>query len=150
MKSTTNDLEREPCPFCAIVGSRAPARIIFESRTALAFFPTSPATIGHTLLIPKRHIRDLWELETPEGEDLIAHLLPLARALRTALEPHGFNIINSAGVAATQSVFHFHIHLVPRWDNDGFGPLWPEKVAPNQAALDRALKSVRDVISAIT
>lgn len=144
--SATEGLGNGPCAFCAIVERQSPARIVFESRTALAFFPTTPATTGHTLLIPKRHIRDLWDFSPSEDADLVAQILPLARALRSALRPDGFNVINSAGVAATQSVPHFHIHLLPRWYDDGFGPLWPAKIEADEAELDRVLESVRDVL----
>lgn len=113
------------CPFCAIIMGEGPARVVYRDDHAVAFFPLRPATFGHTLVVPRRHIPDIWEL--PEAA--VAHLsraaLRVAAALRAAVAPDGLNIIQSSGAAATQTVPHLHVHLVPRWAADAMDPIWP-------------------------
>lgn len=114
------------CPFCKVVQRKdQEAREVFRDEHVVAFFPTEPATLGHILVVPRKHVVDIWSL----GEDIAAHLaratVKLSTAVRDAVEPEGLNIIQSNGEAATQTVFHLHIHLVPRWNNDAIGPIWP-------------------------
>jgi histidine triad (HIT) family protein len=137
----------DACEFCEIVRGEAPAKIVSETEQTLAFFPLNPATLGHTLLIPKQHVATLWELEPDLAVALARALLPLAHAIRTALTPDGFNVINSAGEAASQSVFHLHIHLVPRWFDDHVGEIWPPKTDWARGEEDTALASVREALA---
>lgn len=113
------------CPFCAIIMGEGWAREVCRDDHAVVFFPLRPAALGHTLVVPRRHIPDIWEL--PEAA--VAHLsraaLRVAAALRAAVAPDGLNIIQSSGAAATQTVPHLHVHLVPRWAADAMGPIWP-------------------------
>ncbi|QNP73007.1 HIT domain-containing protein [Streptomyces roseirectus] len=128
------------CVFCAIAAGTAPARIVYEDARTLAFLPRRPATVGHTLLVPRVHVRDLWDLPAPEAHHLTTALLTLAPAVRRAFSPDGLNVVNSAGAAATQTVFHLHVHLVPRWHGDTFGPLWPppsDRPVPPDDVADR-------------
>src|SRR5689334_2817658 len=113
------------CDFCAIVRGDVPARVVAETTDFLAFFPLSPATFGHTLLIPMAHWRDAWDLPDEVAVTLWRIAMPLAEAIRQAFTPDGLNLIQSSGEAASQSVFHFHLHLVPRWNGDEMGDLWP-------------------------
>src|SRR3954451_10671219 len=113
------------CDFCRIVAGETPATKGFEDADTLAFFPTRPVTPGHTLLVPKVHVPHIWELTTAVAIPLMETILLLSKALREAMNPHGLNIINSAGEAASQTVFHLHVHLVPRWRDDAFGNIWP-------------------------
>ncbi|MFI2304546.1 HIT family protein [Actinacidiphila glaucinigra] len=118
-----------PCPFCSIAVGRGPARLIFEDDHAVVFFPLVPATLGHTLVVPRIHAPDLWAMASTEAEHLLATTLHVGAALRDHLAPEGMNVIHSAGSAASQTVFHAHVHLVPRWRGDAMGPLWPEEGA---------------------
>jgi histidine triad (HIT) family protein len=115
------------CEFCAIVRGEAEATIIAADSDCIAFFPEEPATLGHTLIVPKEHVRDIWSMGS---DDLIAPLMNMAirvgRALDVVVEPEGMNLITSAGAAASQTVFHLHLHVVPRWSDDRMGPIWPE------------------------
>ncbi|MBP5939933.1 HIT family protein [Streptomyces acidiscabies] len=115
------------CVFCDIVAGSGSARIVYEDEWTVAFLPLYPAAVGHTLLVPRTHVRDLWDLGAADAHCLTTALLHLAPALRRALAPDGLNVVNSAGAAATQTVFHLHAHLVPRWHGDAFGPLWPAR-----------------------
>jgi histidine triad (HIT) family protein len=112
------------CEFCGIVRGDRPARIVGESSEALAFFPLRPVVPGHTLVIPKEHVRDLWSPSAP-GPALMEAVRWVGQALTLALRPDGLNLISSAGEAASQTVFHLHLHLIPRWSGDRLGNIWP-------------------------
>ncbi|MFD8223035.1 HIT family protein [Streptomyces massasporeus] len=134
----------EDCPFCEIVAGRSPARVVHESPHTVAFLPLRPAVTGHTLVVPKRHVRDFWHLTTDTAHPLMDAMLLVARGIRTALSPEGLNVINSAGEAASQTVFHLHMHLVPRWSNDRMGHLWP---APSESA-EEQLDTLEETLKA--
>jgi histidine triad (HIT) family protein len=106
-------------------GDDEAAEIVCEDKDWVAFFPPEPATPGHTLVVPRFHVANLWEAEPPLGATLIEAVGRVGRAIQTALQPEGMNLITSAGTAAEQSVFHLHLHLVPRWKRDKFGQIWP-------------------------
>lgn len=121
--SAANDDEQ--CTFCRIVRREEEADVVYEAERTLTFLPRKPATKGHVLVIPKAHVADLWHIEPAEMANVIEDALFMARAIRLALDPDGINMINSAGAAASQTVFHLHVHLVPRWEGDAFGDIWP-------------------------
>lgn len=113
----------------------------------MAFFPTNPATLGHTLVIPRRHLVDVWALHQADAAPLWEATLGLAHAIKSALRPDGLNIINSAGNAATQSVFHVHMHVVPRWFDDPIGDIWPPKETWNPQEKDEVLDDLQAACS---
>ena len=115
------------CPFCAIIMGEGWAREVYRDDHAVAFFPLRPSALGHTLVVPRRHIPDIWELPEADAACLSRTVLRVAAALRAAAAPDGLNIIQSSGAAATQTVPHLHVHLVPRWAADAMGPIWPAK-----------------------
>lgn len=138
--------ESNACDFCAIArGDDRSVEVVCEGEGWVAFFPLDPATPGHTLVIPRKHVADLWEADDQLGADLMRAVLRVGRAIRTALEPEGTNVITSAGEAAEQTVFHLHIHVVPRWRRDGFGRIWPLEDKRYQ---DDQLEDVADRIRA--
>lgn len=116
----------EDCDFCRIVARQMPARIVLETEDVLAFFPRRPATPGHTLVIPKRHTQDLWSITDLQITAVVLASKVVANAIRAALSPEGVNLINSSGRAASQTVMHFHMHVVPRWEGDAMGEIWPK------------------------
>jgi histidine triad (HIT) family protein len=136
------------CDFCAIVRGDAQARVIWSDSDLLAFFPLNPATMGHVLLIPKAHFCDIWDLPNNLSAKLWLATKPLADALRDAFEPDGLNLIQSSGEAASQSVFHFHLHLVPRWTSDPMGDLWPPKRDYPTRELDSAQEKLKTALRA--
>ena len=113
------------CDFCQIVTHEEPAREVLRTSKVVAFFPLEPATLGHTMIIPREHIPDLWSLDDQTARDLTDATLRVARAIRAAIPLDGLNLIQSNGEAATQSVFHLHVHVVPRRTDDAMGPIWP-------------------------
>ena len=133
----------ESCAFCKIIRGEAPAHVVCETEDSVAFFPLSPATRGHTLVTPRRHVKDIWSLDSRLGAQIFDTALLISHALKSALEPDGFNIINSAGEAASQTIYHLHIHLVPRWYDDRIGNIWPPKKSWSGEALDNLAEVVR-------
>jgi histidine triad (HIT) family protein len=120
---------------------------VYETQRILAFFPLAPAMLGHTLIIPKEHIVDLWSLDEDWGDTLFESCLDVAQGLKRALKPDGMNLINSAGAAASQTVMHIHFHLVPRWKGDSFGPIWPNSAPIDGNLKDDAAARVRQAMS---
>jgi histidine triad (HIT) family protein len=123
------------CIFCKIVAGELPARIVQEDERTIAIMDIAPATRGHALVIPREHARDLTEIAP---EDLAASVLAaqrLASSMRERLGAEGVNLINSCGAAAWQTVFHFHIHVIPRYEGDPLRLPWiPSQGDPEQIA----------------
>ncbi|MGE8205137.1 HIT family protein [Heyndrickxia sp. NPDC080065] len=113
------------CIFCKIVNGEIPSAKVFENEHVVAFLDISQVTTGHTLVIPKIHKENIYEL-TPEIASNLFEIVPkIANALKTEFEPIGMNLVNNNGEHAGQSVFHFHLHLIPRYGKgDGFGAVW--------------------------
>lgn len=107
------------CVFCRIVSGEAPARTIYEDDDTLAFMDINPATDGHSLVIPKRHEADVWTLPEEDGVAVWRTVRRLAGAVRDGMRADGLNILQSNGRAALQTVFHYHVHLIPRYRGDG-------------------------------
>jgi histidine triad (HIT) family protein len=112
------------CVFCKIRDGQIPSLKIFEDDRTLAFMDINPVTHGHCLVIPKAHAATLFDAEVEDLQAVIAAAQQVARAIREALAPDGLNMLQANGAAAFQSVPHFHLHLIPRWANDGKGFDW--------------------------
>jgi histidine triad (HIT) family protein len=113
------------CIFCKIVSGEIPSAKVFENEHVVAFLDISQVTKGHTLVIPKVHKENLFEL-TPEIARNVFEAVPsIANALKAEYEPVALNMVNNNGEQAGQTVFHFHLHLIPRYGKgDGFGAVW--------------------------
>jgi histidine triad (HIT) family protein len=128
-------LSESDCIFCAIAAGEGPAAIIDSDEHTVAFMDINPATRGHALVIPRRHAEDLIAISAEDLAATVAASRRLAERMRDALGAHGINLLNSCGTAAWQSVFHFHIHVVPRWEDDPLELPWvpaagdPEEIA---------------------
>jgi histidine triad (HIT) family protein len=132
------------CDFCAIARGRASTPgLVAEGHLWVAFTPLEPATTGHTLVIPRAHVSDLWHAGNDLASTLTSAVVCVGRAIQDALDPEGMNLITSAGPAAEQTVFHLHLHLVPRWPTDGFGPIWPSSHRHQDATRADAAARIR-------
>jgi len=112
------------CIFCKIVAGELPATIVAEDERTVSFMDINPATRGHALVIPRVHSRDLLSVDP---EDLAAVALAAQRLAARAsdrLGADGVNVINSCGAAAWQTVFHFHVHVIPRYTDDPLRLPW--------------------------
>ena len=114
----------ENCIFCGIVAGDIPGQIVDSDEHTVAFMDISPATRGHSLVVPRRHAADLMEISDEDLGHTMLAARRLARRIKEVLDPDGFNILNSCGPAAWQTVFHFHVHVVPRYDDDPLKLPW--------------------------
>jgi histidine triad (HIT) family protein len=128
------------CLFCRIVAGELPAEIVDEDERTVAFMDINPATAGHALVVPRAHAEDLYELP---AEDVTATALAaqrLALRMRGALDADGVNLLNSCRPAAWQTVFHYHVHVIPRYEDDPLRLPWvpgPGDAGEIQAAAQR-------------
>jgi histidine triad (HIT) family protein len=106
------------CLFCKIVAGGIPSFKIDEDDLTYAFMDINPATPGHALVVPKRHSADITEVAPDDLAAVAAAAQRLAVRVKERLGAHGVNLLNSCGVAAWQTVFHFHVHVIPRYADD--------------------------------
>lgn len=114
----------EDCIFCKIVAGEIPAFVVEQDEQTLTFMDIAPATRGHALVIPKRHATDLWEIDADQLAAVTAAAQRQALRVRDRLGADGVNLLNSCGAAAWQTVFHFHIHVIPRYAGDPLRLPW--------------------------
>jgi histidine triad (HIT) family protein len=119
------------CIFCKIVAGELPSQIVDSDDDTIAFMDISPATRGHALVIPRRHATDLLEIDEHDLQATIVAAQRLARRVKERLGADGVNLLNSCGAAAWQTVFHFHIHVIPRYSDDPLRLPW--KPSPGDA-----------------
>lgn len=144
------DVGAEDCEFCSIAqGDDDSAEVVCEGETWVAFFPLKPATPGHTLVIPRQHVSDLWSVDPSLGADLMTAAIQVGRAIQVALTPEGMNLITSSGEAADQTIFHLHLHVVPRYHEDGFGHIWPPKQDLGDIDMEGVADRVREACRAV-
>src|SRR3989344_3538578 len=127
------------CIFCKIVSKKIPADIIYEDNDTLAFLDVSPVNIGHTLVIPKKHFRNIFDIQKKEYKKVMETGWKITPKIKEAVEAGGVNIGNSNEKIANQAVFHLHIHIMPRFENDGL-KMFPSKKYKEGEAKDIAEK----------
>ncbi|MER2171214.1 MAG: HIT family protein [Psychrobacillus psychrodurans] len=116
------------CIFCKIIDGSIPSAKIYEDDHVYAFMDIMPLTKGHTLIIPKNHKENIYDLSEEEASNLFKVVPKIASVLKESFGPVGMNLLNNNGAPAGQSVFHFHLHFIPRYDQtDGFRPTWITK-----------------------
>lgn len=123
------------CIFCAIVAGELPAQVVDSGEHTIAFMDINPATRGHALVIPRTHSADLMEISDTDLKQTTLAARRLAKRIEQTLAPDGFNLINACRPAAWQTVFHFHIHVIPRYEDDPLELPWrPVLADPEQVA----------------
>lgn len=132
------------CPFCRVAAHIDETdREVYRDQRTVAFFPKAPATPGHTLVIPDRHVSHVWELDHETATALGDTVVRLAAVIRRATGVEGLSVIQSNGPAAGQTVDHLHVHLVPRRNDDRFGQFWPTQTSLTEDELNAAWRQVR-------
>jgi histidine triad (HIT) family protein len=123
------------CLFCKIVAGQLPGQIVAEDERTVAFMDINPATRGHLLVVPRRHAKDLLEIEPEDLAATVRAAQGLARRVSERLAADGVNLLNSCGAVAWQTIFHFHIHVIPRYADDPLRLPWqPAPGDPDQIA----------------
>jgi histidine triad (HIT) family protein len=135
-----------PSIFSRIISGDIPSFKVYEDERTLAFMDINPAARGHTLVICKEEYPDLFALP-PETLAAVAHTTQhVAQAIRAALKPDGLNIIQNNGAAAGQVVFHYHAHLIPRWEGDQALRLWKPQPS-DQTELQALAEQIRQAMA---
>lgn len=118
----------EKSVFEMIIDREIPANILYEDDDVIAFLDAFPVAKGHTLVVPKVKVENIYDLSPESGAKVMAVISKVARALRATYEPEGLNVLQNNGAFASQSVFHIHFHLIPRYkdEHDGFGLKWED------------------------
>lgn len=134
------------CIFCKIVAGEIPSSKVYEDDNILAFLDISQVTPGHTLVIPKKHVRNVLEMSSDDAAQLFSYVPKLAKAVKQATQANGLNIINNNEAAAGQSVFHTHIHLIPRFDENDDLKLSFIEHEPDFEALTQLAQKISDEV----
>ncbi|MGI8461571.1 MAG: HIT family protein [Solirubrobacterales bacterium] len=114
----------DDCLFCGIVAGHVPSQTVDSDEHTVAFMDINPATPGHALVVPREHSVDLLDISDADLERTMLAARRLARKIEETLEPDGYNILNACRPAAWQTVFHFHIHVIPRYEDDPLKLPW--------------------------
>jgi histidine triad (HIT) family protein len=129
------DVSSADCLFCGIVTGDVPSETVDSDEHTVAFMDINPATRGHALVVPRKHSADLMQVADEDLERTMLAVRRLTRRMDEVLGADGYNLLNSCRPAAWQTVFHFHIHVIPRYDDDPLklpwipGPGDPEEIA---------------------
>lgn len=118
-------MSHKDCVFCKILDGEIPSANVYEDDHVYAFLDISQVTKGHTLVIPKTHSQNIYETSPEVARELFARMPKIANAIKEVYKPIGMNLLNNNEAPADQSVFHLHIHLIPRYgDGDGYSSNW--------------------------
>lgn len=132
---------KDDCIFCKLAGGVIPTRTIYEDSDFRVFMDTAPETTGHCLIVPKQHFDDLESID----DEVAAKVLPLAKKmmklLKEKLNCEGLNLLQNNGALAGQSVFHFHLHVIPRYKGDNQEFSW-KPLSPTDEELDATLNKI--------
>jgi len=120
------------CVFCKIVAGQIPATRVYEDEQTLAFMDLGQVNPGHVLVMTKAHVENVFGLDEAQAAAVFRTTARVARAVREAFAPQGLTLFQANGKAALQTVMHFHMHVVPRWESDGMSLAWPAKNPPRE------------------
>jgi histidine triad (HIT) family protein len=128
------------CVFCKIVAGQIPSTRVFEDEHTLAFMDLGHVNPGHTLVAVKKHAANVFELDETQAEAIARAIVKISRALKKTFDPEGLSVYQANGKAAGQTVFHYHVHLLPRYAGDGMELVWPVKNPPREKLEEYAAK----------
>jgi len=106
------------CIFCKIINGEIPSSKVYEDDDVLAILDISQATLGHTLVMPKKHYANILEIPSDEYAKVMLKVKDIANKINTNLKPNGINVLNNCGEVAGQTVMHYHVHIIPRYNNN--------------------------------
>jgi histidine triad (HIT) family protein len=131
------------CVFCRIIAGQIPSTRVYEDELTVAFMDIGQVNPGHVLVAVKRHAENLYALDDAQAAAVQRTAARVARAIRDAFSPQGLSVYQANGKAAGQTVFHYHVHLVPRYEGDGMALSWPVKNPPREKLEEHAAR-IRD------
>jgi histidine triad (HIT) family protein len=133
------------CVFCRIIAGEIPAAVVYQDALCIAFMDAGQVNPGHVLVAAKAHAENLYELDDAQAGALLRCALHVARAIRAAFQPAGLSVYQANGKAAGQTVFHYHMHLLPRHEGDDVTLGWPAKNPPRELLADYAAAIRREL-----
>jgi histidine triad (HIT) family protein len=146
----TGSLIDPTCIFCQIVAGDADATLLYEDDTLVVFLDINPVTPGHTLVVPRAHMPALSDVDLRTGAHMFNVAQRMAKALRASgLRCEGVNLFYADGEAANQTVFHSHLHVFPRYEEDGFGLIADLQTQPSRPELDATGEQIRNTLEAM-
>ena len=125
-------MTKDDCIFCKLANGVYPTNSIYEDENFNVILDVGPATKGHALILPKQHYANLFELPDDVAGEVMVLAKKMATHMKEKLNCDGFNLIQNNGPCAGQTVFHFHYHLIPRYENDGQNILWEPKTVKEE------------------
>lgn len=135
------EMRDDACIFCKIAAGEIPSKTLYEDEEFRVILDLGPATRGHALILPKNHYRNLFELPEEQAEKVMVLAKKMALKMREKLHSDGFNLVQNNEEVAGQTVFHFHMHLIPRYEGDGQVIGWkPGK--PEDAELEEVRREI--------
>ncbi|AKI35932.1 TPA: HIT family protein [Streptococcus pyogenes] len=137
----------ENCIFCSIIQGDIPSSKVYEDEQVLAFLDISQTTKGHTLVIPKQHVRNLLEMTAETASHLFARIPKIVRAIQSATGATAMNIINNNEALAGQTVFHAHVHLVPRYNEEDGISIQYTTHEPDFPVLEKLARQINQEVS---
>lgn len=135
-------MKKEDCIFCKLANGEIPSTTIYENEEFRVFFDINPGSKGHCLIIPKEHYSDIFEIDGEVAGRLFSLAVKIAAGLKKELNCEGLNIVQNNGEIAGQTVFHFHLHLIPRYTGDSVNVKWN----PGEADMEE-LKQLANAIA---
>ena len=132
-------MTKDDCIFCKLANGVYPTNSIYEDENFNVILDVGPATKGHALILPKQHYANLFELPDDVAGEVMVLAKKMATHMKEKLNCDGFNLIQNNGPCAGQTVFHFHYHLIPRYEDDGQNLLW-EPTSPDEESLKELCK----------
>lgn len=132
------------CIFCKIANGEIPSATIYENSDFRVILDVAPANRGHALIIPKEHFKDIFDIDAVTAGKLFSLATEVARAMKSVLHCDGLNIVQNNGLIAGQTVFHFHLHLIPRYEGDGIKLTW-EQHESDSTDLQELARETREI-----
>ncbi|MCM1273630.1 MAG: HIT family protein [Clostridium sp.] len=133
-------MKKDDCIFCKIAAGEIPSTTVFETGEFKVFFDVAPAGKGHTLIIPKEHYDNVFSIDSETAAKLFSLATSVARALKAETDCDGMNLLQNNGEVAGQTVHHFHLHLIPRYKDDGIKLTWEQSEADKEYLAELAQK----------
>ncbi len=133
------------CIFCKIIEGKIPSYKLYEDKNFIVILDRFPSALGHTLIIPKVHVRDIFELDPELAGELFSLATKIAKALKATVNPEGLNILQNNGAVASQTVMHFHMHLIPRYSDDKICISW-QNLDPSESDFQKILEKFMEFV----
>jgi histidine triad (HIT) family protein len=138
------------CPFCSIAAGKASASIVYEDAAIMAFMDLNPTNVGHTLVVPKQHWTNLYEIPEDVLAEVVAVVKRVSAAVKKTVDAEGISVLQLNGRASGQSVMHFHVHIIPRFTGDqiskAIGAMVEHHrtIKPDKNELDKIARKIRE------